>query len=261
MKENNEKNVIDNEKKKKFNWQIIIPIIVAIAVVAVFLYLDYKKETVSPEEPNNGQQIEEPIKPKPISPSENPRREEQLDPRLGCASPANIEPETLKEPDKEWIIDKKGETIRVSLGKYKITTPVNLVFDIPTLWLYFFSEKLSEREDAFYGLKSSYTSRIILAVNGYERQIRLGGSEYMFVELSDYPLGDLYPYDKEVVLEFEFFIDLKCKNFENGACLDNEGQALDYINGADIQSQIRIFAVGCQEFSNDLLIESVFKYQ
>lgn len=260
MKENDEKIVVDDEGGKRFNWQIIIPIIVAIAIVAVFIYLDYKREPASPEEPNGGQQSEE-YKPKPISPSENPRRAEQLNPTIGCAGPVNIEPDVLVEADKEWAINKNGETTKVSLGKYKITAPINLLFDIPTLWLYFFSEKLSDREDALYGLEKSYVSRIVLSVNGYEREMKLGGDKYMFIELSDYPLGDLYPYDRETILEFEFFIELKCRNLENGICSGNEGESLDYLNNTDVRAQIRIFAIGCQDFSNDLIIDSVFKHQ
>lgn len=261
MKENNDKDVIDN--KKRFNWQIIIPIVIAIIIVAVFLYLDYKKDHEQTEEPNGEEQQQEQsesYKPKPIPPSENPRRSEQLDPGLGCASPLNIKPDLTEEHSKEWLIDKNGEKTIVSLGKYKITAPIYLFFDIPKLWLYFFSKKLSDREDFLYGLEESYTSRILLIVNGHERELNLGGSEYMFIELSNFPLGDLYPYDKEAILEFEFLIELKCKNLENKKCLDNEGKSLDYLKSADIGAQIRIFAVGCQEFSNDLMIESVFKY-
>ena len=249
--------------KKKSALGIIIPIIIAVIVVAIFIYLDSRRGLEPEPEPSNEPTTEEPIealRPEPISPSQNPRREEQLDPRLGCASPLNIEPETLKEPDKEWVISREGKTI-ISLGKYRITAPEYLVFDIPKLWLYFFSEKLSSRDDRMYGLEKSYISKIVLIVNDYERELKLGGDEYMFIELSDFPLGDLYPYDKEVVLDFEFLIELNCNNIEKGACFNNKGEPLDFIDGADIQSQVRLFAVGCQEFSNDLMIDSIFRHK
>jgi hypothetical protein len=244
------------EEKKRINWQLIIPIIIAVILVVVFLYLDYRnrpKEEITEQIP--GSEIT-----KPLSPSGNPRRGEQLNPGLGCASPSNIEPVVLKQSDVEWLINKNSKTTTISLGKYRINASLNMLFDIPKLWLYFFSNSLSNREDALYGLEKSYTSRIVLMINGYERQLNLGGSDYMFIELDDYPLGDLYPYDKETTLEFEFLIELKCENLEKGNCFDNQGKPLDYINNADIRAQIRIFAVGCQEFTNDIIIDANFKY-
>jgi hypothetical protein len=257
MEEKDDKIVL-NDEGKKAKWQIIVPIIVALIVVAVFIYLDYTRNTEQTE-PNNENPTEL-YKPEPVARSKNPRRSEELSSMLvGCAGPPHIKPETLEAPDNEWIIKKDG-IITVSLGKYRITAPVDLVFDIPKLWLYFFSDTLSDREDALYGLESSYTSKIVLIVNDFERKLNLGGDKYMFIELDDYPLGDLYPYDKETTLDFEFIIELECKNLENGACLGNNGEALDYINNADIRSQIRIFAFGCQEFSNDMVIDSVLLY-
>lgn len=253
------------EQTKKSKLGLIIPIIVAIVLVAVFVYLDYKKPHTEPEDTDQTQEDpkeqkdKEAIRPQPISPSENPRREEELDPRLGCAGPVNIKPETLKEPDKEWIINKNGKTF-ASLGKYRITAPSYLVFDIPKIWLYFFSEKLSDRENNLYGLEQSYVSGISLIVNDFERKISLGGEKYMFIELDDFPFGDLYPYDREVVLDFEIIIELECNNLDKDTCLDNEGNSLNFINNADIQSQIRIFAVGCQEFTNDLVTDAIVKY-
>ena len=86
-------------------------------------------------------------------------------------------------------------------------------------------------------------------VNGHEREIKLGGDEYMFIELDDYPLGDYYPYEN-VDLEFEFLVELEYDGKES----------LDYINGADIQAQIRIFAIGCQEFTKDIKTSAKFEY-
>jgi hypothetical protein len=101
---------------------------------------------------------------------------------------------------------------------------------------------------------------MLIIVNDYEKEIKLGGDEHMLIEL-DYPLGDLYPYDRAVVLEYELIIELKCKNIENRTCLDNEGKSLDYLNGAEIISDIRLFAVGCQEFEKEIVVDSEFKYE
>lgn len=248
-------------EKKKTKWQIILPIILAIIVVGLFVYLDYKKRSEEKNKQGEGQISI--YKPKPVSPDGNPRRAEALTPDqltyYGCAGPNHLEAETLKQPDSIWEIKKSSDTTKVSLGKYKIKAPQNMVFDIKKLWLYFFSEKLGREEDGLYALESSYVSRMLLIVNDYEKEIKLGGDGYMLIEL-DYPLGDLYPYDKEAVLEYEFIIEFKCKNIKNGICLDNEEKSLDYINDAEIIPQIRLFAKGCQEFDKDMEIEAKFKY-
>jgi len=252
---------MENLEKKKSKWQIFIPVILAIIVVGIFFYLDLKNK---PEEGNKPEEEQTSIyKPQPIPPSENPRRAEPLTPEqlthYGCAGPQHLEAETLKQPDAVWEIKKDGEATKVSLGKYKITAPKDTVFDIKKLWLYFFSEKLGREEDSIYALERSYVSRVLLVVNDYEKEIKLGGDDYMLIEL-DYPLGDLYPYDKEAVLEYEFIIELKCQNIKNGVCLNNKGESLNYINGAEIISQIRLFAKGCQELDKDITIEFKFKY-
>ena len=246
---------MEDAVKKSKKWQLVIPVILAIMVAGIFIYLDYKAKL----EANKENQVLE-YKPEPISPSENPRRAEQLNPKTGygCAGPQHIPGTTLKEPDPTWEIKNDGSITKISLGKYRIEAPVNTVFDINKFWLYFFSEKLSEREDQIYALESSYVSRILLTVNSYEKEVKLGGGEFMLIEL-DYPLGDLYPYDKKTILEYEFTIELKCKNIENGKCLDNSGKPLDYLNGVEIIPQIRIFAEGCQEFDGDITIEASFK--
>jgi hypothetical protein len=96
-------------------------------------------------------------------------------------------------------------------------------------------------------------------LNDYEKEIKLGGDEYMLIEL-DYPLGDLYPYEKAAVLEYELIIEFKCKNITNGKCLNNDNEPLDYLNDAGIISTIRFFAEGCQTFEKDVEIEAKFKY-
>lgn len=233
---------------KKIKWEIVIPVILAIVLVAVFVYLDYKDKGGTPEPEPNDEIV---VKPKPIPPSENPEREKELEigRDYGCASPATIEPDVIKEPDSIWQIKRDGKKTIVSLGKYRINNSGKMVLDIPKLWLYFFSEDLSDREDNLYGIKKSYVSGITLIVNDYKRELKLGGDEYMFIELDDYPLGDLYPYIQKTALEFEFLVELE---------YDGQDQ-LDYINGADIQSQIRIFAIGCQEFTRDIIIDANFE--
>lgn len=253
---------IQEDIKKKNKLWIIIPIIIAIIVVAVFIYLDYRDKSKSVPEPNNNEQNEA-YKPEPISPSDNPKRAMPINPdelaHYGCGGPQHLEGEVLKQPDSIWEIKKDGSLIEISLGKYRIIAPANTVFDITKLWLYFFSEKLSKRDDQIYALESSYMSRMRLIVNGYEKEIKLGGDEYMLIEL-DYPFGDLYPYDRLANLEYEFIIELKCKNIKNGECLNNQGRNLDYINDVEIISQLRLFAVGCQEFDKDIEIGARFKY-
>lgn len=251
---------IHAEKKNKL-W-FIIPVLVAVIAVAVFLYLDYKNKPKPEPGPNNGGQTST-YKPQPVSPSENPLRAIPLDPakvsQYGCAGPQHLEAVTLNEPDRVWEIKKNGNTTRVSLGKYRISAPAMTVFDIKKLWLYFYSEKISERDDNIYALENSYTSRMLIIVNGYEKEIKLGGDEYMLIEL-DYPLGDLYPYEKAATLEYELVIEFKCKNIANGKCLDNSNKPLDYLNDASIVSTIRFFAQGCQEFEKDVEVEAKFKY-
>jgi len=240
----------------KIKLEIIIPVVIAVILVAVFIYLDFKSKNQEPgTEPSPGPGTQSEI----VTPSENSKRNQGLIPNIdyGCAGPASINLTTLKQPDSVWKISKEAKTI--SLGKYRINPSQYIILDIPKLWLYFRSEKLSNREDNWYGLEKSYVSGMVLRVNGHEREIKLGGDEYMFIELSDYPLGDYYPYEN-MDLEFEFLIELKCKNLENGACLNNENKPLDYINNADIKSQIRIFARGCQEFTKDIIINANFEY-
>jgi hypothetical protein len=250
----------DTNKSKKINWAIIAPIILAIIVAIIFIYLDYLKPGDNPNLPNNS--TSEEYKPEPISLKNNPRRTEELkDPsRYGCASPATIEPITTKSPDTIWNIPKDGNANVISLGKYKIKNPARTILDITKLWLYFLSDKLSTREDKVYALEKSYVSKMTLVVNGYEQEIKLGGTEYMLIELPDYPLGDIYPYDRETFLEFEILIELKCSNIQNGICLSNENKSLKFLDGADITSMFKIFALGCQEFDKDIIIDAVFSY-
>jgi len=241
---------------------MIAPVILAIIVVGIFVYWDYANKPKA--EPNPTEEENSDYRPQPVPPSENPKRQIPLTPEqaanYGCAGPQHLQATTIKEPDAVWEIKSDGSTTVVSLGKYRITAPQNTVFDIKNLWLYFFSEKLSTRDDQIYPLQSSYVSRMRLVVNDYEQEIKLGGDEYMLIELN-YPLGDLYPYDRVAVLDYEILIDLKCANIEKGVCLDNSGEPLNYLNGAPIISDIRFFAMGCQEFDKDTVIDAIFKYK
>ncbi len=244
---------------KKINWPVIIMLVIIIIAVIIFLYLDYKKT----ENNNSNETITgEEYMPEPISRNDNPRREETIkdNSKYGCASPATIEPLITKEADKTWIIPKDGTIKTISLGKYKIKNPIYTLMDIPKLWLYFMSDKLSNRDDKVYAPENSYVSKMTLIVNGYEKEIKLGGSEYMLIELDNYPLGDIYPYDKETSLEFEVLIELKCQNIKNGVCLGNNEKSLDFLNNADISPMFKIFAVGCQEFTHDIIVDAEFSY-
>jgi hypothetical protein len=244
---------------KKINWKIIVPIIIVIVVAGIFLYLDYQKTKNNPQNPPvSGEEY----KPEPISRDDNPRRAEAItdNSKYGCSSPETIKPTTTTEADVKWEIPKDGTTKIVSLGKYKIKNPIYTLLDIPKLWLYFESEKLSDRDDKVYSLEKSYVSKMTLVVNGYGKEIKLGGDEYMLIELDKYPLGDIYPYDKETYLEFEVLIELKCSNVQNGVCLNNENNSLKFLDGADISPTFRIFAIGCQEFSHDIVVDAEFSY-
>jgi len=187
-------------EKKKNKLQIIIPIIIAIILVIVFIYLDSRENDNNvPVEDIKYELLE------PISKDENPLRiiEIQPDKMWGCASPETIKPETIKEPDKEWIISRTGAETKISLGKYRIINLSKTILEIPKIWLYFFSNELGRKEDNMYALEKSFVKGISLVVNGQERKLNLGGDKYMFIELDDYPFGDIYPYDKKIQ-EFEF---------------------------------------------------------
>lgn len=199
----------------------------------------------------------------PIKPTENPARQEPLDSSLGygCGGPGSFKAETTGDPSAVWKIKKDGSETTVSLGKYKLPLLERTVIDLNKIWFYFQSNVLSERDDKWYGLESSYNSGMIFSVNGYEQEVKLGGDEYMFVELTGYPLGDWYPYIRERYVEFEIFVKLKCKNIQDGKCLDNGNKPLDYVNNADIKSNIRLFATGCEPFTVDITTDAKIEYK
>lgn len=249
----------NNFKGKKLNWPIIIFLIIIIIAAGIFFYIDYQKTK------NNSQnQItpEEEYMPEPVSRENNPRRAEAIkdNSKYGCVSPETIKPIITKEADTKWEIPKDDATKTISLGKYKIKNSIYTLMDVPKLWVYFKSNKLSDRDDDLYSLEQSYVSKMNLVVNGYKKEIKLGGSEYMLIELDNYPLGDIYPYDKATSLEFEILIELKCNNSKNGACLSNNDRSLEFLDKADILPQIKIFAIGCQEFTYDIIVDAEFSY-
>ena len=139
--------------------------------------------------------------------------------------------------------------------------PERTVIDVNKIWLYFMSNALSKRDDRWFGLESSYVSGMTLSVNGYDQEIKLGGDEYMFMEITGYPLGDWYPYVQERYVEFEIFITLKCKNIKDGKCIDNENKSLDYLKNADIKPNIRLFATGCDPFTVDITADATIQYE
>lgn len=255
---------------KKITFEDIMIILAGLAVIILVFWglLKYtnNKQQAGISQPNQTDEEESYINPEESkSESEEEsvsRRNEELNPDIDYAygGPEELGPAVVKEADAVWEINKKQSQI-ISLGRYRISIPKYTVLDVTKLWLYFFSDSLSQRDDELYGLQSSYVSKLILKINDKEKEIKVGGSEYMLIELPDYPLGDFYPYDKEVNLEFEFLIELKCSNLQNKTCLDNENKPLNYINNADIQPQIRIFAQGIQRFTKDISIDAIFKYR
>ncbi len=250
---------LENSENKKINWKIILPLIAVLIIVGIFIYQDYRKNENNPGNPPTSQEEYRPV---PVSKTDNPRRSEAIvdNSKYGCASPATIVPAVTKEANATWTIPKDGSTNTISLGKYKIKNPIYTLMDIPKLWLYFESNKLSDRDDKVYALEKSYVAKMTLIVNDQAQEIKLGGDEYMLLELDNYPLGDIYPYDKETVLEFEILIELKCEKIQGGECLGNNGKSLKFLDGADISPMFRIFAIGCQEFAHDIVVDAEFKY-
>ena len=126
--------------KKKIKWQIIIPALIAVILIAGFFYATYNKKPNNSNNEGDNNIVVPDYRPAPVLPSDNPKRNEPLDPELGygCGGPLVFEKmKTLKEPDANWTIKTTGETIRVSLGKYRIIAEERSVIDITKLWLYF----------------------------------------------------------------------------------------------------------------------------
>ena len=221
-----------------------------------------QKPTPAPDKPCKGA-LPATSTGEPINPKNNLARAIPLDGKLGygCSGPGSFRPELIKEPDSIWNINKDGTETIVGLGKYKINLLERTVVDVKKIWFYFTSNELGRAEDKWYGVESSYVSGMIFSVNGYKKEINLGGDEYMFIELVDYPLGDFYPYLKSQYVEFEILVKVKCKNIQNNQCIGNNGNSLDYINNADIQTQFRIFALGCEDFTVDLSSSAKLKYE
>ncbi len=168
----------------------------------------------------------------------------------------------LEKPAAKFLEIKKDEDKRLfSLGKFKLSLEPNTVLIITRFWLYFFSEELSDREDKMYGLEDSYLSKIIFKRGEKTKEVNLGRSgEHAFIELTDCPLGNIYPVNYKSEFEFEILLEIGCNNFQNNACLNNKGESLDYINNADLTAKIRLFAISFQDFTKDIFIPIKFKY-
>lgn len=170
---------------------------------------------------------------------------------------------TLEKPADQFLEIQKDEEKRIfSLGKFRLPLETNTFLRIERLWLYFFSEKLSDREDWLYGLEDSYLSKIILKVGDKTKEINLGKSgEHAFIELTDCPLGNIYAVDYETFIEFEFLLEIGCNNFKENKCLDNKNKPLDYIDNAELQARIRLFVISFDKFTKDIFIPVKFKYE
>lgn len=262
------------------NPKIFIPIIViligVLVVGVVFVLIEVLNKQPEPQpgptvpdgsEPrpdDSGQKPNPQPKPKP-QPNENPWegcKEIIYDPNVDYNFMGTLNVVQADSPAQFLEIKKDQEKRMFSLGKYKLPLETNAALRVTKLWLYFFSEKLSDREDNLYGLEDSYLSRIVLKVGNKSKEINLGRSgEHSFIELSDCPLGNIQAIDYETELTFEILLEIGCNNFKSGECLDNDGKPLDYIDGAELTAQMRFFAISADEFYNDLSVSTKFKYE
>lgn len=150
----------------------------------------------------------------------------------------------------------------ISLGKFTLDLEPKTVLVIQKLWLYFFSEKLSDRDDNLYGLEDSYLSKIIIKKGNLTKEIKLGKTgEHSFIELDDCPLGNIYAVDYPTQIDFEIILEVECNNLTGGVCLDNSGKPLTYIHGADLEARLRLFAASEEELNKDISIPMKFKYK
>jgi hypothetical protein len=150
----------------------------------------------------------------------------------------------------------------ISLGKFTLNLEPNTVLVINKLWLYFSSEKLSDRDDNLYGLEDSYLSKIIIKKGNLTQEIKLGDTgEHSFIELDNCPLGNIYAVDYATQIDFEIMLEVGCNNLKDGVCLDNNGKPLNYIDGADLTAQLRLFAASEEAFNKDISIPMKFKYK
>lgn len=257
-------------KNPKISTPIAFIIIGVLAIVVIFYSVRFKIEPQFLSEPFQQIPVDNPddvgqvkLKPK-LQPEENLEegcKEVEYNPDIDYNFAGSLDV-VIEEPAVEFLEIKKDKQKRLfSLGKFKLNLEPNIVLRIPKLWLYFFSEELSDREDNLYGLEDSYLSKIILKRGEKAREVKLGKSdEHSFLELMDCPLGNIYQVDYETTLIFEVLLEIGCNNFQNGKCFDNKGKPLDYINGADLLVQLRLFAVSAEEFSKDISIPLKFKY-
>lgn len=262
-------------KNLKINTSITLMIIGVLAIGTMFLLTKLaNQEFSSPYQPanisNNTEPEPQPTADQPQAGQSQPQPEELLegckeikyDPSIDYNFVGSVD-FVLEEPPAEFLEIKKGEDKRLfSLGKFKLSLEPNTILIITRLWLYFFSEKLSDREDKMYGLEDSYLSKIIFKRGEKTEEVSLGRSgKHSFIELTDCPLGNIYPVNYNTEFEFEILLEIGCNNFKNNACLDNEGKSLDYINNIDLLAKIRLFAISFQDLTKDISITTKFKYK
>ena len=191
--------------------------------------------------------------------------------QAGCQRPeysADIEYDFLssldviiEEPTDKVLEIEKGKKL-FSLGKFKIDLAPYSVLRIPKLWLTFFSEELSEREDNLYGLEESYLSKVIIKRGKEMKEVDLGGGgKYYFLELVDCPLGNIEPVDKKTTFDFEVLLEIGCNNIVEGECLDNKNEPLDYIDGVELSARFRVFVESYQDFTKDIFVSTSFGYK
>ena len=248
------------------NQKIIIPttLTVVIGFIIAVIATIFLKSPAFPEFPWNSKE--------PLSKQERPLSEY---PWSGCRDIKGYDPKvdykynyistlditTEKETDNPIIIGKDGQKRVFRLGKFKFHLEPNSIVLISKLWLFFSSEKLSDREDKLYGLEDSYLSKIIFKAGNNTKEVKLGKTgEHSFIELDNCPIGNYDAVDYRTTQEFEFLLEVGCNNFKDEKCFDNEGKPLDHIDGADLSATIRFFVVSMEIFNKDINISTKFKY-
>lgn len=245
---------ISIKKHKKILTPIIIALIVILIIVAVLILI--KKSNPQPSGPT----------PKPQPNSDVWETCKQMTYNIKKSEGYNFVGAldfVQETPTAKFIeIKPTAEKQIFSLGKFTLNLEPKMVLVISKLWLSFYSDKLSKRDDKLYGLEDSYLSKIIFKKGNLTKEIKLGATgEHSFIELDDCPLGNIYPVDYETQIDFEILLEVGCNNLKDSACLDNSEKPLDYISGADLLAKIRLFALSYQEFDKNISIPMKFKYK
>lgn len=274
------KQLFKRKKKLIKDPRILIPLITILVgiliITAVFLIINLEQEpeptTPNGDEPNPIDPEPKPdsgLKPGPADPTLKPQPGEpweeckqiEYNPEVDYNFVGSLDFIEIEPNDKVIEIKKNGSKKIISLGKFRLPLEKNTILAIPTVWLYFFSEKLSDRDDKLYALENSYLSKIIFKQGKVSREINIGkGKTHSFIELVKCPIGNVYPVNYETYLDFEFLLEIECNNIQNNTCLDNEGKSLEYMNNADLLAKIRVFASSFQDFTKDIYVYLNFKY-